>query len=84
MERSIAAFTVWNWFLFGVTIVFILTMTLIGRDSLNELYLFCAQVLSLEDIVLSFAGILLASTMILFVKGQWNKKSFPLALDTKL
>ena len=129
-----------NRFLFGVTIVVILVMTLLGSYSLNELYLLAAQVLpvdsawvkkhateisnighlvscfiltcfgcsvfrinflkgifyvaglavfgeflqsfsstrqaNLKDIVLSFAGILLASTMIFFIKGRRFKQSW--------
>ncbi len=128
-----------NRLLFGATIVIILVMTLLGSDSLSELYLFAAQVLpidpawvkkhtteisnighliscfiltcfgfsvfrtnflkgifcvaglavlgeflqsfsstrqaNIEDIVLSFAGILLASTVIFLIKGRRYKQS---------
>ena len=36
-------------FLFGATIVVILVMTLLGSDSLNELYLFVAQILPIDS-----------------------------------
>jgi len=38
-------FTVWNWFLFAVTVVFILALMLMDSGSLDKLYLYCAQML---------------------------------------
>ena len=48
MNKSAASFIKWSWVLFSVITVFVLAMTLMGSDSLNELYLSVAQVLSIE------------------------------------